>query len=41
MQLADFKDVPMLHVRWESELKKFAAIDAEYRLGKYENNKKH
>ena len=34
VNLAVFKDFPTLHVRWESELKKFAAIDVEYRLGK-------
>ena len=36
VKLADFKDFPTLHVRWESELKKVAAIGAEYRLGKYQ-----
>ena len=25
MELADFKHLPMLHVRWESELKRLAA----------------
>ena len=36
VKLAEIKDLPTLYVRWESELKKLAAIDPEYRLGKYQ-----
>ena len=36
IKLANFRDFPTLHKRWESELVKFAAIDPEYKLGKFQ-----
>ena len=36
MKVEDFSSFPSLQTRWESELLKFAAIDAEYRLGKFQ-----
>ena len=36
MKVEDFSNFPILQTRWESELVKFAAIDAEYRLGKFQ-----
>ena len=36
IKLPSFKEFPTLHQRWESELTKFAAVDQEYRLGKYQ-----
>ena len=36
IKLTNFREFPTLHKRWESELAKFAAIDPEYKLGKFQ-----
>ena len=36
IKIGHFKEFPTLHKRWESELTKFASIDPEYRLGKFQ-----
>ena len=36
IKLAGFRDFPILHQRWESELTKFSAVDSEYKLGKFQ-----
>ena len=36
IKISNFRDFPTLHRRWESELIKFAAIDVEYKLGKFQ-----
>ena len=36
IKIANFRDFPTLHKRWDSELIKFAAIDNEYKLGKFQ-----
>ena len=36
IKISNFQDFPTLHRRWESELIKFAAIDVEYKLGKFQ-----
>ena len=37
MKVEDFANFPTMKVRWEAELLKFESIDAEYRLGKFQN----
>ena len=36
IKVEEFSSFPMLQSRWESELLKFAAIDSEYKLGKFQ-----
>ena len=36
IKIAGFQDFPTLHQRWESELTRFAAVDPEYKLGKFQ-----
>ena len=36
IKLSAFRDFPTLHTRWEAELTKFAAIDPEYKPGKFQ-----
>ena len=36
IKIAGFRDFPTLHQRWESELTRFAAVDSEYQLGKFQ-----